>query len=453
LKVTKRLKLFLALGSPVILVWLMFLVFSNSGLGIFNGTKSEALNVLSGVVQGLSSIVAIVFTLIIVVVQTTLGKYITKTVQYVVLSWLNFLILTLYLGTIIVALYTMWTVDQEIVSTWVDITMVMTTICVSSLLPFFMILPRFLKLTNVMNQIKEDVLDACQEKNYELMTSKTNLLVNTIKKSLEAGEEEYAFEGTRYIEEIIEKEEYPEQRWMFFHYILSRLDDLGMRSLRTNPNYTLRILQVYKNLLQKLQDIPPVFHNVAISMVQSIMTICKDGLDTRIGQSFISTSYSLILNIYKLDILLGYFVFCDIDLTPSLRQVLRYGKTKGIVERLSFDFETNDAIMELLRNQKRTEALHLFLIIFGETPKTHLALQRIISLIIDSKVEGFDTFASSSVLKVVKQKFKPFTLDVTYDAKLEGTSELSVSYDYKIVLKTGIKKKEEAFLWIKEKMS
>lgn len=452
MKVTERMKPFFALAVPVILVYSIFLVFNYLGLRVFYGTRGEALNVLSGIVQSLSTIVAIVFTLILVVVETTLGKYVTKTVQYVILNWLNFLVLTLYLGTIIIALYTIWIIDREIVSIWVDVTMVMTTICISSLLPFFIILPRFLKLTNVMNQIKSEVLDACQEKNYGLMTSKTSLLVNTIKKSIEIGEEEYAFEGAKYLEEIIEKEDYHEQRWMFFSYILSILDDLGTRSLGRNPNYTLRILQVYGKMLQKLQDIPPAFHNIANSMVQSIMNICRDGLGTKLGQSFASISYTLILYIYKMDVLLGYFVFCVPDFDPSLRQVLHHCETEGIVERVSFDFTTNYAILELIKKQKESEALHLFQIIFEETPKTPFTLLGIVRLTKDSKVEGFDSFASS-VLDMTKQKFKPLTLDTIYDPKLGGRSELSVSHDYKILFKTGNEKENEAFLWIKRQMT
>jgi hypothetical protein len=441
------------LPIPVILVFSMFLVFNYLGLRIFYGTRGEALNALGTIVQGLSAIIAIVFALILVVVQTTLGKYVTKTVQYIVLNWLNFLVLTLYLGTIMIALFTMWIIDREVVSTWVDVTMVMTTLCIGSLIPFFITLPRFLRLTNIMNQIKDEVLDACQEKNYGLMTSKTNLLVNTIKKSLEVGEEEYAFEGARYIEEIIKKEDYREQRWMFFSYILYLLDDLGTRSLGRNPNYTLRILEVYGKMLQKLQDIPPVFHSIATSIVQSTMNLCRDSRGTKVLQPLAWKSYYLILDVYKTDILLGYSPFSAIDLDPSLRQVLKYYVDEGISERVGFsDFITNKTILELLKKEKQSEALHLFQIIFEETPKTRFALLGVISLIKDSKTEGFDSFASSA-FDMVKQNFRPLSFEIIYDPKLGGRSELSVSPENKVVLKTGKEKEKEALLWIKQQAS
>jgi len=454
LKINERMKLFFAVTIPIILTCSIFWIRNFLGVGIFNGTRNEALNILSGIVQGLSTIVAIIFALIIVVVQTTLTKYVTKTVQYVFLNWLNFLVLTLYLNTIMIAFSTMWIIDQGIVPRWVDVTMAMTAICISSLIPFFIFLPSFLKLSNVMNQMKNEVLDAFREKDEEkfgLITSKISLLVNTIKKALEVGEDEYAFEGVKFLEEIIEKEDFPKQRWSFHNYILSTLDDLSTISLKRNPNFTLTILQTYKKMLQKLQEIPPAFHNVANRMVQSTMNICKEGLDTKLGESFASMSYHLIVYVYKVDVLLGYAVFCVIDFDPNLRQVLRFCKTKGIIERVSFDFETNDSILELLKKQKESEALHLLQIMFKETPKTQFMLQGVISLIEDAKVEGFDSFASSTLNKT-KKNFKQFSIETIYDPKLEGRSELSVSSDYKVVFKTGNEKQNEAFLWIKRQI-
>jgi hypothetical protein len=434
---------------PLILIGVLFVVFAHFRITIFYGERSDALNILNGVVQVLSTIIAIVFSIIIVVVQSTLGKYVTKATWYVVSDRVNILMLCLYLSTIGCALGTMWIINSETWNLWVDVTLTASLICLCALIPFFLRMSQSVSPTLITEKMKNEVLDACQEKNYERMTSKTNLLVNTIKKSLEDGEDEYAFEGTKYIEEIIEKEDYPEQRWMFSNYVLSLLDDLGTRSLGRNPNYTLRILEVYGKMLPKLQEIPPAFHNVANSMVQSIMNICKDGLDTKLGKSFVGKSYYLILEVYKTDILLDYFVFSVINLDPSLRQVLKYCVYEGIFETVGVnDFVTTDAILELLKKEKQSEALHLFQVIFEETPETPFALQGIIRLIKDSKVEGFDSFASS-VLNMTKQRFKSFTLDIVYDPKLEGRSSLSVSPDYKIVHETGIEKEKEASLWIK----
>ena len=256
LRIDERAKFFLFASIPVVFIGVLFVVFALFRITIFYGERSDALNILNGVIQALSTIIAIVFSIIIVVVQSTLGKYVTKATWYVILDRVNVLILCLYLSTIGCALGTMWIINYETWNLWVDVTLTASIICLCALLPFFLRMSQSVSPTLITEKIKNEILDAYQEKNYERITSKTSLLVNTIKKSLEEGQDEYAFESTKYIEEIIEKEDYPEQRWMFFNYVLSLLDDLGTRSLGRNPNYTLRILQVYGKMLPKLQEIP-----------------------------------------------------------------------------------------------------------------------------------------------------------------------------------------------------
>ena len=129
LRISEKAKLFFAPIIPLILILVMFVAFAHLRIRIFYGERSNALNILNGIVQGLSTIVAIVFSIIIVVVQTTLGKHVTRAIRYVISNWINILMLCLYVYTIICALCTMWIINYGTWTLWVDVTMTASVLC------------------------------------------------------------------------------------------------------------------------------------------------------------------------------------------------------------------------------------------------------------------------------------------------------------------------------------
>jgi len=452
-RINEKTKCALAVLTPMLLIGVLFVTFAHFRIRVFYGERSDALNILNGVVQGLSTIVAIVFSIIIVTVQTTLGKYVARAIRYVLLSWRNILVLCLYISTISCALGTMWIISYQTWVVWVDVTMTASVLCLIVLLPFFLQMSQSLNPSLIMNQVKEDILDACDRKDFKLMAGKTNLLFSMIKKAIEIGDVGYAFEGLRFVEEVIRLENARENRWMYFNLVQSLLDNLGMESLRKHPNVTLRIFEVYTRLIAKMKSVPVIFANITRGIVRSVMDICSEALPYRFVSPLLLKAFHMIIDIYKSYVLLDYYVFENDFLDQSLHNLL--GMSRGIeaFEAFPIGFTINHAIMELLKNEKAKEALHMLEVIHQETTGEPFVKLSLIGLIIDSKSKGFDDFASKS-LEIAKKKFAPFKMDVLRDPSFgEGKTETSVKPDGSMEIKTGDKKIEEASLWIKRRVN
>ena len=453
MKIGEKTKLLSAIFIPLILFVALFSVFAFSGVHIFRGERSEALSILNGVVQGLSTIIAIVFAIVILVVQTTLGKYSVRATRYIVTDWINILMLFLYVCTISSALWTMWNINKGFWNVWMDVTATASFVCLGALLPFFLRMTHSLNPNMIMNEVKKEILSACKEEDFKLMSDKTNLLLSMIGRSVRGGDVMLAFGGFQILEEVIKLEDSGKNRWMFYNLMQSLLDNLGMECLEKNPNVTLRTFDAYSRILDKLKRAaPPIFVNVASRVERFVVEICANALSTRFAEALLSKAYWMMIDIYKTNVLLDYYFVCLWHVDQSLREILKMSRDAGIFETYPF-WETNHAVMELLKEGKDEEALHLSEVIFSELTGAPSVKLFIMGLILDSKVAGFDDFASGS-LGLAKPKFGSFNVDVVYDANFgEGRREMSVKPDGSLEIKIGDKGKEEACLWIKQEIS
>ena len=75
------------------------LLFQN--VHIFHGDRYEAATLLGTMIQCLATVTAIIFTLILFIGEFSLGKYVTRTVDYVILNRFNFLMLVFFIAVII----------------------------------------------------------------------------------------------------------------------------------------------------------------------------------------------------------------------------------------------------------------------------------------------------------------------------------------------------------------
>ena len=80
------------------------------------------------------------FSLLLVVVQITLGRYMARVVGYVFLGWKNVFVVYLYLEAVVYGLYVVWVIDSLLWLVGVDATLTLAFICVGSLLLYFILL-------------------------------------------------------------------------------------------------------------------------------------------------------------------------------------------------------------------------------------------------------------------------------------------------------------------------
>jgi len=453
MRIGEKAKLLFAVFAPLILFVALFLGFAHSGLHVFRGERSDALNILNGVVQGLSTIIAVVFAIVIFVVQSTLGKYVTRATRYVLTNWINILMLLLYVSTISSALWTMWNINYELWNVWMDVTMTASFVCLGALLPFLLITPKSLSPTPIMNQLKNEILEACDEKNFDLMTDRTNLLFDMIRKSIETGEVKYSLEGFNVVEEVVKLEEARENEWMFFNLIIDLLDNLAMRNLRTNPNLALRTFRVYNTIADKIKHLSTIFVNLGNRIVQSVVGVCREALNTRFAHALLLQASNMLIYFYKNYGLLDFSTIYNMSLDPILLEILKMSGETGLLDAFPIGFPTNQAILELLRNGRNEEAVHLCEIVYNMSPQSGFMKMSIVGLALDSKSEGFDDFATES-LQIVGQIFGRFKINVVYAQDFgKGRTTSSVKPDGSVEIKTGNRKMEEACLWIKEEIT
>ena len=450
-RIRQTTKIVIALSAPIILHLALFSAFGLSGVRIFYGDRSDALNTLNGVVQSLSAIVAIVFSIVIVVVQTTLGKYVAKAAWYVITDWVNMLMLFLYVSTIAIALATMWIIASVFWDVWMDVAMTSSLVCLCALIPFFLRMPQSLKPSSIMSQVKDEILDACNAKDLKTANTKTNLLFTMTRKSIEGGDIEFAFEGFALVEEVIRLENARENEWLFLELVQSLLHSLAIENSARNPNVTMRILDVYVTLFTKIKGTPFVFVNMTNRIAHSMFVICNEARHTKFISILLLRTSSLLIDFYRV------FLLTDSSmaglLEPHLRATLKMCRESQVFEMFRLGFQIEHSIMDLLRKEKRKEALRMLLLILEELPESTDIKMSVMGLVIDSKAEGFNDFASSS-LEIVTKKFAPFRIDTFYDPELgEGRRQTSVSPEGSFEIKTGDKKMEEASLWANQEMS
>jgi len=80
------------------------------------------------------------FSLLLVVVEITLGRYMARVVGYVFLGWKSLFVVYLYLEAVVYGLYVVWVIDSLLWLVGVDATLTLALICVGSLLPYSILL-------------------------------------------------------------------------------------------------------------------------------------------------------------------------------------------------------------------------------------------------------------------------------------------------------------------------
>ena len=384
LNIGYKTRLILALCLPLTLIGSLFVAFAHFPIRVFYGERSSALSMLNGVVQGLSTIVAIVFSIVILVLQATLGRYVTKTIRYLISDWVNVLMLSLYLTTIICALGTMWTIDHKTWNLWVDITMGATFFCIGALLPFFLRVPHSLNPGLIMRQMRDEILDSFYHigrVGLSRIMSQIDSLFDVIDKCVETGDINPALEGIRLVR--------------------------------------MMILQLYDDRL-----LNPMF---LWDMMDYVLEICRKALRTELARArpLLFEGYDLAVEIYRYCVIHNSHMYVD----EAFRKFLRLSRNAGFRVRLDLDL-LMDTIMELLRINERGRALHVLGILLEEIPEDQLFKFHMLELVKDSKIGGFDQFASTS-LKMMRKAFAKFDVDALAKDKSE----------------------EEVYLWIKKQLS
>jgi uncharacterized membrane protein len=100
-------------------------ILSSFHIQVFQGDRSEAAALLGTLTQCLAAIIAIVFTLILFVGQFTFGKYVARTIDYVLLNWLNFSMLAFGIATMMLSVVTLWNLSMEYWRSYVDLSVIL----------------------------------------------------------------------------------------------------------------------------------------------------------------------------------------------------------------------------------------------------------------------------------------------------------------------------------------
>lgn len=353
---------------PAFLIAFFLMFFQISGIHIFLGDQQGVLSVLSGIVQSLSAVVAIVFSIVTLAVQVTIGKYVSKAAKYLILSPSNLMILNLFVYTIICSLLAMWIMWIALV----DTVILMSILCICLLVPFFIRAPDFLNPLAILKNVRIEILDSCDRKDDKETKKKVEFLFHIITDSYRARELESSLEGIETIELLVERESfvYPIEQGgletrepQFLDFVQLSLRRLCLYLLETDPGLVLRLLETYGVIVRKALSSPYAdLLNLGNRLSISLWEVCNASIPRGMDRE----SYNM--DVARNIALKSYDLMCDIyegiamKEHPIAYEVLeRLQKVVVFCGRIDVPIgyvlpRSNSTAMRLLKEHKQTQA-------------------------------------------------------------------------------------------------
>jgi len=444
-KIDERTKLFLSAIFITSLIFALIYILSSFKVQIFHGDKFQAANLLGTLVQGLTAIVAIVFTLILFVSQFTLGKYVTRTIDYVLLNWLNFLTLVFGIATILLNVITLWNLSMEHWRLYVDLSVILFILFMILMFLFFLSIPSFLKPKRILDSIQREILRK-EPKDREFISRKIELLFSVVRKLRDNGESSDALYGINLLGDTIRSINLGEEEFLFLQSAISKLEDIGIESIEKQPSLTMNTVGELRKILNFVERKGFFLEiNIGNQVVSSSLSICENSIDTRHAKSLIQMTYSLVLNFYELCASKDGSI---ITFGPeALNRLLHYSEVSNLPSYYLLSFEPQWVISRLFKKGRTEEAFILFEILVNRYPRHSQTLIFCIDILFESVRENED-FAKKVVEKIINN-FESVKVEIKTKKGKTGRTISVRNSDVRI--ETGDEDKDVA-LWIKNSL-
>jgi len=442
---SERKKILLSSSLFLSLFLTLAFILSYYKVQVFQGDRVEAANLLGNIIQCLAAITAIVFTVILFLGQFSLGKYVTRTIDYVLLDWRNFATLSLFTAVLLLNIVTLWNLSMEYWRLYVDVSVLLSVFCLTWLFPYFWSIPRCLQPRKIFETIQKEV-NSKKQKNIQFVRDKIELLFSIVSKLRDNGESSDALYGLELIGKISRSIDLKEDQYLFRSLITSKLEDIGVESLEVQPGLALRCIDELRNLLTLAKPKGFSFDiNLGNQIVSSSLTICKNSLPKAHAKNFVLKTYSLILYFYQLSALDdGIAMLIG---SQALEKILSYSSQVEIPNYHWLSFEPQWVISNLLKNKKEKEAFFLFSMLYNYFPKDQECLLFSLGVLLTAKDRKE---FSVNVVEKIRNSFGPLNVNIKTIQDRSGY-HLTVSSEHEIEIEISNEDREHA-LWIRDSL-
>lgn len=461
--------LIFSLCLPAFLITFFLVFFQISGIHVFFGDQQGVLSVLSGIVQGLSAVVAIVFSVVTLAIQLTIGKYVSKAAKYLIFSPSNLMILSLFVYTIICSLLAMWIMWIALV----DTVILMSILCIFLLVPFFLRVPGFLNPLTILKNLRIEILDSCDRKDDKEIKRKVEFLFHIITNSYITGELESSLEGIETIELLVEREGfvYPidqggleNREPQFLDFVQLSLRRLCLYLLETDSGLVPRLLETYGVIVRKVLSSPYAdLLNLGNKLSVSLWEVCnasiprgmdRESYNMDVARNIALKSYDLTCDIYEGIAIKEHPVAYEV-LERLQKVVVSCGRIDvpiGIILPRS-----NSTAIRLLGEHKQTQAesfldaiLNSVIISYQQYKYNVQSIKYYVTqLALESKEDAFDEFASKC-LEWLKKQYKKIPIEIHH---VEGSGYFSFAWEGEVLHgKVENEKKYNILLWIRKEL-
>jgi len=426
------------------IILLYLVLFQN--VHLFYGDRNEAATLLGTMIQCLATVTAIVFALILFVGEFSLGKYVTRTLDYVILNSLNFSMLVFFIAVTVLNILVLSNLTTEYWRLWVDVSVILSVICMISLFPFFLLIPKSLKPRTILGTIMKEIV-CKKQKEQQFVSEKIELMFSIVGKLRDGGESSDAFYGIALMGETVRSLDLKKFLLPFLSSFISKLESFGIESLSKQPSLALGCIDELRNILNSLDPKEHVEMHYGCRAVMSSLEICEVSLSMRNAEAFLYETYELILGLYELSALGDYDVGLGFGI-EAITKIQKYANQIGLPIYHLLTLRPIWPMIRLLERGKREEALDLFSVLFDPSPKEETTLRFCIDLLF--WVRESKEF-SIKVVETIKQSYGPINIEVKTSQE-KSTRRIHSLSSNNVEIEVEDEKDRDVALWIKSSL-
>ena len=386
---------------------MLFLLFAIPyfNFSMFNGGKNEALSFLGTSVQALSTIIAILFTVILFMGEFTVGKYIAKTIDYIIFNSNSITILLFYLTSIGVCLFSILLISLEEWKVYTDISIILTAICLMILIPYFLYISKLLKPTHILDQIAYEI-NLKDTNSPNINTKQLQSLFSITGKLAKNNEIIDARYGLDLIANIMITDLQKEGNVNIFYYqwIFGQLERFGIEFFDEDPSITESVISQFSKIFAEFDE-TFFITNFGYWIANALVQISSRVFDRLYAKNSVLQSYELLLHIYVTQAVADSFVFRG-TLLHQIQQTIRLLRAIDVQNYVIAGFSVRYQIEKLIDSDKDDSAIALIHTIFNTIPNNDEALLSIFNIMMGIPVEREETM--KQVIDKIKQRFGDF---------------------------------------------
>jgi hypothetical protein len=358
------------LGVYITIFWTDF--------SFFRGNENQALEVLGILIQGLTGIITLVFTFILIVGQYTIGEYVSGTIEYILNDKKIMFIISFYVESIIFLIYSIWIIPSEYLISKVNSSLLIFGTCILLLIPLYNSLSKLFQPESILDTISIDIKKELKEGygNYQLIFS---IILKLSKKNELNG----AIYGLDKITDIFSKS-YDEKTLLYLTNIIPHYERIAIESFIFEPNVAEYVINSYQKLIESIKERQSfLLRNIGNQIAESSVSISNYIRDELYSINTIISSYNLTLEIFEYQAIQNpeYIFSYDLKYIDRMLGILNY---KNFPPHYYTGFKIQKTLSNLFNSSSFDNTKMLFDYLIKKIPRHDWILMELFNFIIET---------------------------------------------------------------------